>query len=169
MKKNKETVPLECPECGRQSDSIKQYTLPYKWIFLGVVLYHQDIEYTCCPECMRKHIFMRGFTYHILTTHVMWPFFIFPWSMIQLLRSFTKGHSKAIQELIAQNTSQSTYPENTEVLVQLYDNTGKHKGRYTFLPISHEINVDGKVFAVVDSDINGYKYQIKGYRLYFNN
>ena len=90
------------------SDSIKKYRLPYKWIYLGIVLIHQDVTYTCCPECMRKKILLRGFTYHILTTHVMWPLIILPWSIIQLIRSYQKGHSKEVLELMSRSESPAT-------------------------------------------------------------
>ena len=53
----------------------------------------QNIRYVCCPHCMRKHIFIKGFTYNILLSNFLWPFIILPWSIIQLIRSYNKGHS----------------------------------------------------------------------------
>ena len=84
---------IRCPECGQLTDSMKRFTLPHVWLFLWVFISYQNIEYTCCPHCMRKHIFMKGFTYNILLANILWPFIILPWSIIQLIRSFSKGHS----------------------------------------------------------------------------
>lgn len=86
-----------CPECGCTSDSIKRYDLPHIWVFLGIYIYYQNIEYTCCPHCMRKHIFVKGFTYNIITANFFWLFVLLPWSLIQLLRSFTHGHSDDVK------------------------------------------------------------------------
>lgn len=98
-----DTQLVSCPECGELSDSIKNYDLPYRYLFLYVYASTQDIEYTCCPRCMRKHILYRGFTYNILTFNVLWPFWIFPWMIIQLIRSFTRGHSKSVKEALNRN------------------------------------------------------------------
>ncbi|MCM1176204.1 MAG: hypothetical protein NC335_00455 [Bacteroides sp.] len=84
---------IRCLECGELTDSIKRFTLPHIWLFLWCFISYQNIEYTCCPHCMRKHIFMKGFTYNILLANILWPFIILPWSIIQLIRSFSKGHS----------------------------------------------------------------------------
>lgn len=84
---------IRCPECGQPTDSLKRYTLPHLWIFLYVYLGWQNIEFTCCPHCMRKHILIKGFTYEILLANVLWPFIILPWCLVQLIRSFIKGHS----------------------------------------------------------------------------
>ncbi len=92
-----------CPKCGQPSDSIKQYKLPYKWIFVWIMLFHQDIEYTCCPHCMRKQILLRGFTYNIILANLLWLIIILPWCLVLLICSFTKGHSKAVKEYIEQN------------------------------------------------------------------
>ena len=92
------TEVLVCPECGCKSDSIKRYELPHLYVFLGVYLYYQNIEYTCCPHCMRKHIFVKGFTYNIITANIFWLFFLLPWSIVQFLRSLTKGHSKEVKK-----------------------------------------------------------------------
>ena len=86
-----------CPECGCLSDSIKRYELPHIWVFLGVYLYYQNIEYTCCPNCMRNHILVKGFTYNILTANLVWLAILLPWSIIQFIRSFTDGHSDDVK------------------------------------------------------------------------
>lgn len=84
---------IRCPECGQLTDSIKSFTLPHIWLFLWCYISWQNIEYTCCPHCMRKHILIKGFTYNILLSNLLWPIIILPWSIIQLIRSYSKGHS----------------------------------------------------------------------------
>lgn len=98
--RNNNTNLVICPECGKPSDSIKRYTLPAEYWFLYVYMSTQDVIYTCCPHCMRKHILIHGFTYNILTFNVAWPVWILPWMIVQLIRSYSHGHSKEIQELI---------------------------------------------------------------------
>lgn len=84
---------IRCPECGQLTDSIKHFVLPHIWLFLWCYIRWQNIEYTCCPRCMRKHILIKGFTYNILSSNFLWPIIILPWSIIQLIRSYRKGHS----------------------------------------------------------------------------
>ena len=84
---------IGCPECGRLTDSIKSFMLPHILLFLVCFISWQNIRYVCCPHCMRKHIFIKGFTYNILLSNFLWPFIILPWSIIQLIRSYNKGHS----------------------------------------------------------------------------
>ncbi len=91
-----EGVMLTCPKCGEETDSLKRYVLPEMILFLFVYYSYQHSTYTCCPHCMRKQILKKGFTYNIITANIMWLFVIFPWSVIQLLKSYTKGHSKAL-------------------------------------------------------------------------
>lgn len=94
---------VKCPECGLPSDSIKQYELPHFWLFIGIYLRYQNVQYTCCPHCMRKHIVAKGFTYNIITANVFWLFGIFPWMIVQFIRSFTKGHSNEVKANINSN------------------------------------------------------------------
>lgn len=84
---------LRCPECGQLTDSIKRFTLPHKWLYLGCYISYQNVIFTCCPHCMRKHILIKGFTYNILLANLLWPVVILPWSIVQLIRSYKKGHS----------------------------------------------------------------------------
>ena len=69
-------------------------------LFLYVYAATQNITFTCCPHCMRKHILVKCFTYNILAANITWPFVILPWGIIQLIKSFTKGHSKEVQKII---------------------------------------------------------------------
>ena len=83
---------LTCPECGKSTDSLKRFTLPHFWLFLVCYVQWQNVEYTCCPECMRKHILAKGLL-HVITANFIWPIIIFPWVLIQFIRTYSKGHS----------------------------------------------------------------------------
>ena len=98
-----DNVPINCPECGQASSAIKCYSLPHYVIFLGIVAFWQKITFTCCPKCMLKHIFIKCFTYNIITANILYPFLVLPWGIIYLLRNITKGHSKEIVEIIKNN------------------------------------------------------------------
>lgn len=93
---------LPCPKCGRMTDSMKFYRLPDKWLFLGVYLSYSSRVHLCCPECMRKQILLHGFTYNIITANLMWPFLIMPWSVVNLCRSYQKGHSPEVVKKISE-------------------------------------------------------------------
>lgn len=86
-------VPAQCPECGRMTDSLKVYNLPAFWLFLGIYLRYSYKGHIACPSCMRKKILLHGFTYNIISANLIWIFTILPWSLINLLRTFSKGHS----------------------------------------------------------------------------
>ena len=94
---------VRCPECGQPSDSIKQYELPHFWLFIGIYLRYQNVQYTCCPHCMRKHILVKGFTYNIITANVFWLFGILPWMIVQFIRSYSHGHSDGVKAIINSN------------------------------------------------------------------
>lgn len=98
-----ENVPIECPECGQLSSSIKHYTLPHYLIFVGFAAFWQRINYTCCPKCMLKHILIKCFTYNIAAANVMFPFVVLPWGIIYLLRNMTDGHSSEVVDILRQN------------------------------------------------------------------
>lgn len=91
-----ESIAVPCPECGKMTDSLKVYRLPALWLYLGVYLRYATKGHVCCPSCMRKKIMLHGFTYNIITAHLLWPFSILPWSIINLCRTNSKGHSKEV-------------------------------------------------------------------------
>ena len=90
---------LQCPECGRLSDSLKCFTLPNYAVFIGIYAQWQNVQYICCPSCMRKHIGVKCFTYNIVLANIMWPIFILPWGVTQLIRSSQKGHTTTVKNL----------------------------------------------------------------------
>ena len=89
---------IPCPECGRLSDSLKCFILPNYAVFVGIYAQWQSIQYICCPSCMRKHIAIKCFTYNIVLANLMWPIFILPWGITQLIRSCQHGHTKTVKE-----------------------------------------------------------------------
>lgn len=96
-------TPIQCPECGRMSDSIKCYSLPELWVSLVFFLHTERKNHIGCKKCIRKKIFLKGFTYNIITGNVYWLIMIVPWMVCQLVRSFTNGHSDEITEILFDN------------------------------------------------------------------
>lgn len=100
---NTQSVPIQgtllpCPECGRLSDSLKCFILPNYAVFVGIYAQWQNVQYICCPSCMRKHIGIKCFTYNIVLANIMWPIFILPWGVTQLIRSCQHGHTKTVKD-----------------------------------------------------------------------
>lgn len=90
---------VKCPQCGEYSDSIKRYDIVTTLWFLWVWVRYGTTTYTCCPHCMRKHILTEGiFTWRILSGNIFWLFIMLPMSLVQLLFSFTKGHSRTVKK-----------------------------------------------------------------------
>lgn len=87
---------VPCPECGKPTDSLKVYRLPAVWVSLLVYLRYSFKGHVACPSCMRKKILFHGFTYNIITGNVYWALMIVPWSLVNLLRTLIKGHSKEV-------------------------------------------------------------------------
>ncbi len=96
-------APIKCNRCGCISDSIKCYRLPELFIFLVCWVYGSSANAIGCPKCIRKKIFLKGFTYNIITGNLAWLLIILPWVICQLIRSFTKGHSNKITEALFNN------------------------------------------------------------------
>ena len=91
---------ITCPECGRPSDSIKVYTLPGVWVFLICFVRWATQGRACCPECMRKQILIHGCTYNIITGNFLWLLIILPWSIINYIRTYSKGHSSEVYQML---------------------------------------------------------------------
>lgn len=89
--KDTSEVLIRCPHCGKMSKAIKRMTIPEVSYFL---LYYNSIasvRYTSCPHCMRKKI-LSTMAINIITTHIFWPIFILPWSIVSLINCSQKGH-----------------------------------------------------------------------------
>lgn len=98
--------PMQCPHCGKMTDSLKVYRLPSVWVFLGPFLRWATEGHIACPSCMRKKILLHGMTYNIVTANFIWPVTILPWSIVNLLRTFSKGHSTEIVDYIDNQINQ---------------------------------------------------------------
>lgn len=52
--------------------------------------------------------------------------------------------------------------------VHLYDDNNKDQGSYLYYSDIQKIHIGGNSYKVVPSGKRGYKYQVQGYKLYFN-
>lgn len=93
-------VSVPCPVCGKSTDSLKVYRLPDMCVSLIVYVRLVHSGHVCCPSCMRKKILIHGFTYNIVTANIAWPILILPWSLVNMGRTFIKGHSREVKQLI---------------------------------------------------------------------
>ena len=105
-------VPLECPKCGRKTDSLKCYSYPHLLLFLGVYISYEFRREVCCPHCMRKVIGIRYFTYNIITGNFFWLLLGLPMGIWKLCSSYTKGHSTSVKEILLQNINQNHLNDN---------------------------------------------------------
>lgn len=98
--------PMQCPHCGTMTDSLKVYKLPAVWVFLGFYFRWATKGHMGCPSCMRKKILLHCMTYNILTANLFWLVAILPWSIVNILRTFSKGHSSEIVDYIDNQANQ---------------------------------------------------------------
>ena len=85
------------PECGRMTDSLKSYGLFESCVFLICYISYRRAQYTCCPDCMRKHLIEKGIlTSKVITANFFWLVFILPLTLIELYFCGQKGHSKGV-------------------------------------------------------------------------
>ena len=94
FRKRLETRPVECPVCGRQTDSLKSYTLP-DITFLFIATRWGSEHHVACADCMRKAL-LQNAAISIVKTNLFWPIFVFPRLSVNLTRTFVKGHSEDI-------------------------------------------------------------------------
>lgn len=88
-----EKILIKCPVCGSYTDSLKHFTLPYVDIFMFVFRYKEYEDFVCCPNCMRDKIYIRGFTYNVFLSNILWPIAILPIMIVRLIQTLKKGHS----------------------------------------------------------------------------
>lgn len=94
LRKKLERTPVQCPECGEMSDSIKSYSLP-DFTFLFVASRWGHDHHVACAKCMRKKI-LSAAAIGLIKANVMWPIFYLPRLSVNLTRTFIKGHSEDI-------------------------------------------------------------------------
>lgn len=89
-------IPVRCPSCSEVTVSLKRYEIIKLLVFLGVFAYHQRATYTQCPSCMRS-LLVKNALINLIPANVLWFIVVLPMNTIQLLRSYTKGHSSSVQ------------------------------------------------------------------------
>ncbi len=94
LRKRLEKLPVECPVCSRQTDSLKSYSLP-DITFLFFATRWGSEHHIACADCMRKTI-LKNAAISIVKTNLFWPIFVFPRLSVNLTRTFVKGHSEDI-------------------------------------------------------------------------
>jgi hypothetical protein len=92
---------IECPRCGRQTSSLKCYTVPRGVLFLIIHISWKDGVFVGCPSCMRGHIAAR-MAYNLIPANLTWPIFASIWGF-QIARSYTPGHSADIRRQLARS------------------------------------------------------------------
>jgi pSer/pThr/pTyr-binding forkhead associated (FHA) protein len=88
-------VLIQCPRCGRPSDSIKQFRMGVLIFVIFAYFVRWNVE-AGCPSCIRLAT-LRFTLINLLTANLVWPFLILPMSIFHLVRSFNKGHSPGIR------------------------------------------------------------------------
>lgn len=94
LRKKLERMPIQCPECGEMSDSIKSYSLP-DITFLFVAYKWGYEHHICCAKCMQKKI-LAAAGIELIKANLFWPIFCLPRLSVNLTRTFVKGHSEDI-------------------------------------------------------------------------
>ncbi len=87
---------LPCPVCGKETTSLKGYTLYERLVFLIILVSHKTNFYTACPHCMRKIIVRKTFNSTIVTGWILWLVLILPWHALAYLFTFSPGLSRSI-------------------------------------------------------------------------
>ncbi len=109
-KAEKQVLLLKCPICGQATDSLKCYTVMHEVLWLLIVSQWREVDYMACPTCMRKYLRQRVVA-NILTSHLLWPVWIFPPFLVKYLRSFTKGHSDAVIDALKDEQRQRRFAQ----------------------------------------------------------
>lgn len=88
---------LECPVCGQDTNSMKEYEVLDEFFFLMKRSKISTIDCVACLDCMRRYMIKR-LLINFLSAHLSWPFVVLPPFLILFARSFTLGHSKKIHD-----------------------------------------------------------------------
>src|SRR6476646_677615 len=86
---------LECPACGRPTDSLKQFRYVSWVLFYLVGALWQTAYYRACPPCMRRLI-GRRMAWTLIPANLLWLLLILPWGLGLVVASYRKGHSPAV-------------------------------------------------------------------------
>ncbi len=88
---------LECPVCGEETNSLKEYHVLDTLFFALFYVTWQSIDCVACPDCMRRYLAKR-LLINFFSANFSWPVLVLPRYLILFGRSFTLGHSKVIDE-----------------------------------------------------------------------
>lgn len=102
-----DNMSVACPKCGRVSDSIKCFSVPNYLLFIGIYAAYEFKKEICCPQCMRKQIFIKYFTYNIIIGNFLWLLMGLPTGIWKLCSSYSKGHSDTVKKILIENISES--------------------------------------------------------------
>jgi len=92
---------IECPVCGKPTESLKQFGVMSDVAFLGIAARSSRCTYTACPTCMRGMVLKDTFTpTNILMANLMWILVVLPYSLAVCAASMIPGHSKAVKNVL---------------------------------------------------------------------
>jgi hypothetical protein len=83
---------LECPECGRETSSLKYHVFLAQWQEFLVGYRHEWTTIRACPACLRRRVWATARRL-LSTAHLTWPFIVLPWALALTACSFVPGHS----------------------------------------------------------------------------
>lgn len=104
MKAKEDSPLIECPVCGKASDSLA-CTARIKLLFLFVWARVTTQRVICCPECRRRILKENLFGWNILRANIMWPFWAILETLLVLPFSYVKGHSWYVRKIIKSQNS----------------------------------------------------------------
>ncbi len=83
---------LECPECGRETSSLKYHVFLDQWQEFLVGYRHELATLRACPACLRRRVWLTARRL-LSTAHLVWPLVVLPWAVALTVCSFVPGHS----------------------------------------------------------------------------
>jgi hypothetical protein len=90
------SLPLPCPDCGRETCDLRHYTT-HDVTFFVVGVRRQDVVSTACPACARWHL-VRHLLTQLVRANLLWPVLTLVPNLVSLLATFRKGHTQAVRE-----------------------------------------------------------------------
>jgi hypothetical protein len=82
-----------CPVCGTVTDGLKCREVVVGCIFVIAFVQIRTAVYVACPACIRRIVWRCCFK-NILPANLLWPFYILPRTLIQVLCTYIPGSSK---------------------------------------------------------------------------